>query len=207
METALLRCRPRTPETPAASRPRGKRSQQPVLSTWLPLKSEQPEASGRSCPEDEISSPSGCLPFIPASGAQWHQVSKTGKGPQSWRLQCFGKVPSWQAGTGQGALDLPPKFSSILWWRGRKDQKPYSLKNHLHKPNPDSEFSLLECLQTFYYSHCSSPHCVSLVQSVYLLSSVQWETTEETPHRVWGLNTSNTTATCCLWRGISSRLS
>lgn len=40
--------------------------------------------------------------------------------------------------------------------------KPYSLKNHLHKPNPDSESFLLECLQTFYYSHCSSPHCVSL---------------------------------------------
>ncbi|EDL79961.1 rCG27351 [Rattus norvegicus] len=38
--------------------------------------------------------------------------------PQSWRLQCFGKVPSWQAGTGQGCSGSASKiqFHFVMAW-------------------------------------------------------------------------------------------
>lgn len=125
--------------------------------------------------------------------------------PQSWRLQCFGKVLSWEAGTGQGALDLPPKFSSILWWRGRKDQTIQFKESSTQTKSWFRIFSPWMFANILLFTLLFPTLCVT--GTVYLLSSVQWETTEETPHRVWGLNTSNTTATCCLWRGISSRLS
>lgn len=73
--------------------------------------------------------------------------------------------------------------------------KADSLKNQLHKPEIDSAFSLIECLQTFNYSYFLSLHPLYWVTVCYrysqsTLSLVQWKTTEKT-NRTQGLKTSN----------------
>lgn len=73
-----------------------------VFSTWLPLKSEQPEFPGPGCPM-KLNSLLGY--FLPLGlnntpTKDWKKYSL-----QSWGLQCLGKVPPWQASTSQGCSE------------------------------------------------------------------------------------------------------
>lgn len=64
----------------------------PVLSTWLPLKNEQPESPGPGYPM-KPNSPLGFLTFISCLwDSMTHQVFKDWKkhSLQSWGLQCLG---------------------------------------------------------------------------------------------------------------------
>lgn len=154
METALLRCRPRTPETPAASRPGGKRSQH---STWLPLRVSNLKLLAVAVQRVKSAHLQDVSPLFLPLGLNGTECPKLEKA-QPTELET---AVLWQ-----GAFLAGKHWPRVLWICLQNSvpfcdgvverTKPYSLKNHLHKPNPDSEFFLLECLQTFYYSHCSS---------------------------------------------------
>lgn len=124
METALLRCRPRTPETPAASRPRGKRSQQNQYLVpgylWRVSNLKLLAVAVQRMKSAHLQDVSPLFLPLGLNGT----VSKTGKGTVRRAGDCsaLARCLLGRQALAKGALDLPPKFSSILWWHGRKDQ-------------------------------------------------------------------------------------
>lgn len=186
METALLRCRPRTPETPAASRPRSKRSQQNQYLVpgylWRVSNLKLLAVAVQRMKSAHLQDVSPLFLPLGLNGTECPKLEKA----QPAELET---AVLWQ-----GAFLAGRHWPRVLWiclqnsvpfCDGVAERtKPYSLKNHLHKPNPDSEFSLLECLQTFYYSHCSSPHCVTGTVSLPFKLSTMGNHWRNTPQGV-----------------------
>lgn len=120
-------------------------------------------------------------PLFPASGAQWHTKCSELEKVQPAELETAVLL--------QGAFLAGRHWLRVLWiclqnsvpfCDGVAERtKPYGLKNHLHKPNPD--FSPWMFTNILLFMLLFPPLCVTVYhwysQSI---NSVQWETPEET---------------------------